>query len=73
MNSTPARLTTSPDDVDRNAAAAPAATRPPSSQAVQPRPSAAAGTSSTAASVCPVDSSSGVYSRESTPTSTVTM
>src|SRR5690606_1267392 len=60
VNRTPARLTTSPLDVDRNAAAAPAATSPPSSHPAQFCPSTAVGTSSTAASVSPLTSSWGV-------------
>src|SRR5688572_26653217 len=50
VNSTPARLTSSPDDVARNAAAAPAATSAASSQPPQFSPRAAVGSSNTAAS-----------------------
>src|SRR5580765_722103 len=67
VTSTPARLSTSPAVVDRKAAPAPAAIRPPSSQLIQLDPSAPAGTSSTAASDCPLTSSCGVYSRDSAP------
>ncbi len=60
VDSTPAMLTTSPDEVDRNAAQAPAAIRLASSAPIRLLPSTALGSSSTAASVSPLTSSCGV-------------
>ena len=53
-------LTTSPDEVDRNAAQAPAAIRLASNAPIRLLPSTAVGSSSTAASVSPLTSSCGV-------------
>ncbi len=68
VDSAPAMLTNSPDDVARNAAMAPAATSAASSWPAAP-PMAAPGASNTAASAVPVISSRGTYSREKAPSS----
>src|SRR6266545_3153845 len=60
VDSTPATLVISPDELDRNAANAPAATSAPSSCPMVPVPSAAAGSRSTTASVAPLIISCGV-------------
>jgi hypothetical protein len=66
VDTTPATLTTRPDDVDRNAANAPAATTAP--RIWPPRlGSTVFGSISTAASVLPVTSSCGRNWREITP------
>src|SRR5436190_2450262 len=57
VDSTPATLVSRPDELDRKAANAPAATSAPSSWAAVPPPSAAVGSTSTTASVAPVNSS----------------
>ena len=57
---TPAMATTRPEDVARNVAHAPAATRAPIAIPNGPLPSTACGRSSTAASVSPLMSSFGV-------------
>ncbi len=66
VETTPATLTNSPDEVDRNAANAPAATTAPRIWPAMPG-SMASGSISTAVSVLPVTSSSGRNSRDSTP------
>ena len=64
--STPAMLTSRPDEVDRKAAMAPAATSAASSWPGIPD-STEPGSSSTAASDAPVISNCGTYSRAKTP------
>ena len=67
-DSAPAMLTSRPDEVDRNAAMAPAATSAASSCPTGP-PITEPGSSRTAASEVPVISSCGTYSRANTPSS----
>ncbi len=62
-------LTNSPDDVDRNAAMAPAATSAASSWPPHPE-NTETGSSRTAASDVPVMSNCGTYSRANTPSRT---
>jgi hypothetical protein len=64
---TPATLVSKPEELDRNAANAPAATSAPRSWPAGPSPSAALGSTSTTASVRPVISRCGAYTRPSTP------
>jgi hypothetical protein len=66
VDSTPDTLTTSPDEVDRNAANAPAVSTAPSTSPSTPG-AIFVGSASTAPSVPPVTSSSGTYSRDSAP------
>ncbi len=66
---TEATLTSSPDEVDRNAANAPAASTATVIAPATPG-SIAPGSSSTAASVFPVSSSCGTYNRDNAPSST---
>ena len=68
VDSTPATLTTRPEEVDRNAANAPAAVIAPSTSPSAPG-AILVGSASTARSDCPVTSNSGTYSRDSAPTS----
>src|SRR5262245_31730292 len=68
VDSTPATLTIRPDEVDRNAANAPAEV---TAARISPSTPGAilVGKASTARSDCPVTKSSGTYNRDSAPTS----
>jgi hypothetical protein len=67
VDSTPDTLTTRPDDVDRNAANAPAVSTAPRMSPKIPGTMPLCGSFSTAASVWPVTSNSGTYRRDSAP------